>query len=139
MRKKKARSNHKGKRPLSSLSQREFDILKASGMLWEFYPEAEDTLVASKRKDEGFADEMLRISGGKSRKKKKQKRRRFVLGVGQIWFSGIPKRGNWPFYYVNLSKNSAYNSYKDGIKIKTHKLGAYDKVRLVAEVIKSDR
>lgn len=28
------------KRPLSDLSEREYEVLKARGMLWEFYPGA---------------------------------------------------------------------------------------------------
>lgn len=94
--------------------------------------------------ESNFTDEMLRISGGT----RKQKKKRFILGIGYIWFSGtkIPKegllttlhlnQGNCPYLYVNLSKNSHYNVRKDGIPIKTHTLGAHNKVRLIAEVIK---
>ena len=41
------------KRPLSDLSEREYEVLKARGMLWEFYPGASGVWEVDRL---GFAD-----------------------------------------------------------------------------------
>lgn len=55
------------------------------------------------------------------------------LGVGYIWFRWEPKIGDYA--YVRLSKKPSSTKAQDCVRLKLHNLGAWQKVKLWAEIV----